>query len=212
MNDAKAWNWAHAVPWLLSIAAIIISFYSFTISKRALRLNENTSRAVIQPSDLELTADWSWEIHSSKQQPLRMKMKLSNSGKSLATNISVNFWVTVCYLSDETDPASGDHIRPCISQMCQKYMFDDLGPGASRPHEFTIDTDCFVPGLTLTSFKGFHGGITAVLLNPKFDYADSIGSYKDEISFKRPGNKNGVIKAGPFSAANIVAKGTVTLP
>jgi hypothetical protein len=94
----------HNVTVLLSGIAVIVSVcsvvFSFCfglagiyISGKALTLNESTSRAVVQPVSLAMTSDWKWnQSPEAVQQPIKVEMTVSNSGKLLATAFTIQFW------------------------------------------------------------------------------------------------------------------------
>ena len=196
---------------VMALTALLISLISLYFSWQAFRLNQSTSRAVIQASTMKLLSDWSWDVRPGAiQQPIKIEMTLTNSGKSLAKNISTFLWLNGSYDSQVKDKETGLPLKITSGSGGKKLLPDDMGPGATRTYQMDLSPESLA--LALTHSPGFSGKVTGLFISPGFEYSDPTGSYKDELCFSIRADENGVIKAGTIYPCNAFWKGTVTLP
>lgn len=196
---------------MMALAALLISLLSLYFSWRAFNLSQSTSRAVIQASTMKLLSDWSWDMRPGAiQQPIKVEMTLSNSGKSLANGISAILTLNGTYESQVKDKEILSGTSVSTGSGYTKLLPDDMGPGATRAYQMDLSSEGLA--LALTHAPGFNGKVTRLTISPSFEYSDPTGSFKDELCFSIRADENGVTKAGTIYPCNTIAKGTVTLP
>ena len=180
---------------LISGAGLGISGVGLYFSHRALRLNEAASRAVVGAASLTLTTDWHWNPKpGAAQEPIKVQMVVSNSGKTLATGIRMQFWPNLCSESPVVDEGS-DKIpeKKCFAPVDTLRGLDDLGPGATKPYEIVID----VTQKNVTP-SWSPGSVTNVSLSPAFAYSDVNGEHYDQPCFRAVANAKGIFPKGPI--------------
>lgn len=203
----------HNTTVLLSVIAIIVSvcsacfsFYfglaGIYISGQALTLNESTSRAVVQPVSLALTSDWRWnQSREALQQPIKVEMTVSNSGKLLATALKIQFWPSLCTNVPQADNGAGGYPSgKCYAKVGRIINEDDLGPGVPRTYKVDIDVS---PDPTQKLDLSYLGQVNSIRIQPNFYYTDENGEHHEQPCFQAYALDDGMFAAGPIYPCNL---------
>ena len=194
-----------------SVAAIIISLCSAGYSRQAYNLAEATSRAVVEPTSLAITAPWKWgAAPGAAQDPIKLEMTVLNSGKLLATSLQIQLWASLINAIPQIDIGSGDYptgrfygkVGPALSE-------DDIGPGMQRTFKIGFDVNP-EPGqkIDLSSL----GQVNTIRFQPNFYYADASGARHEQPCFQAYAAANGTFAAGPVYPCNMFDRRPVAKP
>jgi hypothetical protein len=203
----------HIITVALSVIAVAVSLcsacFSFCfgvvgiyLSFKALTLNESTSRAVVQPVSLAITSDWKWnQSPGAVQQPIKVEMTVSNSGKLLASGFKVEFWPSLCNSVPQADNGSGDYpSAQCSTNVGRVINEDDLGPGVFRTYKVDLGVN---PEPVQKVDLSYLGQVNTIRLQPNFYYKDENGEHHEQPCFQAYALDNGTFAAGPVYPCNL---------
>ena len=196
----------------LSLVAIGVSSFSWYESRMARKLNETTSRAVVQTIAVRLLSGWEWNV-SQRKQPngVPIEMTLFNSGKSLARNIRANVTLAVAFGVRLPGEETTTPKKVSVSVFAATILPDDIGPGVTKVHRLSLDTTHLEQ--VLRSTPEFGGSISDVFVSPLLEYDDAAtqARYRDGSCFHARVEGNGVVAAGVVYPCSPIERGVVTL-
>jgi hypothetical protein len=211
--SSKVVNRPHLLTVVLSLAAIALSLVSLHQSRMALRLNETTSRAVVQTTAVRLLSDWKWNVSRKKESSgVPIEMTFHNSGKSLSRNIRASVTLAVAFGVRMPGEETKAPKMVSVGVLAGTLLPDDIGPGVTGVHRITLDTAHLRQALQ--SSPEFSGHITDVFISSLLEYDDTAtqGRYTDDSCFHARVKENGVVGAGVVHPCSPIVRGVVTLP
>jgi hypothetical protein len=195
----------HHISISLSVIAFVFSAASIYISWQAYQLSEATSRAVVQPTLVTITAPWKWnQAPDAMQQPIKFEMTVINSGKLVATSFMIVLTPDLCRMVPQIDSGFGDYPQgTCYAKVGTPIKEDDLGPGFPRTYKF--DFDISLPNEPRIDL-GFLDAVNTIRVQPNLYYADANGQHYEQPCFQAYAAADGTFPAGPIYPCNQFAR------
>jgi hypothetical protein len=197
--EANVADRPHHFSIALSVIAFLFSAASIGISWKAYKLSEATSRAFVEPTSLTLSASWKWNrAANAVQEPIKLEMTVSNSGKSLATSFIIVSVPNLCVRNPQIDTGLGDYPKAaCYSVVGNPISEGDIAPGIQRTYKLDIEVNVKARNpMYSVNFVEFPN---VLQMQPSLYYADENDQHHEQPCFEIFSSLDGTFAPGPFT-------------